>query len=72
MMNGTTKEQTKEVNTVLNSPQEKYGGERESFDAEELLSIINSVSVITRSITPMQFSKMDEKDCWWTPEPSST
>ena len=46
MVNNTTKEQTKEVQTVLEDLKEKYGGERESFDANELLSIINSVSVI--------------------------
>ena len=46
MVNTTTQEQTKEINTVLNSLRDKYGGDRESFDAEELLSIINSVSVI--------------------------
>ena len=46
MANSTTEEQTKEISTVLNSLKDKYGGERESFDAEELLSIINSVSVI--------------------------
>ena len=33
MVNHTTEEQTKEINTVLNSLKDKYGGERESFDA---------------------------------------
>ena len=46
MVSSTTEEQTKEINTVLNSLKDKYGGERESFGAEELLSIINSVSAI--------------------------
>ena len=46
MVNTTTEEQTKEINTVLSSLQEKYGGERESFDAGELLSIIDSVNII--------------------------
>ena len=46
MVNTTTEEQTKEINTVLSNLKDKYGGERESFDAAELLSIINSVSVI--------------------------
>ena len=46
MVNPTTEEQTKEITTVLNSLKDKYGGERDSFDAEELVSIINSVSAI--------------------------
>ena len=46
MVSSTTEEQTREITTVLNSLRDKYGGERESFDAEELLSIINSVNVI--------------------------
>lgn len=46
MVSNTTDEQTKEIKTVLNNLKEKYGDDRESFDAEELLSIINSVGVI--------------------------
>ena len=33
MVNNTTEDQTKEINTVLSSLRDKYGGERESFNA---------------------------------------
>ena len=46
MIASTNPEQTREINTVLNTLKEKFGGERETFDAKELLSIINSVSII--------------------------
>ena len=46
MFSSTNPEQTQEISTVLNTLKEKFGGERETFDAKELLSIINSVSII--------------------------
>ena len=46
MVSNTTNEQTKAINTVLSNLKDKYGDDRESFNVEELLSIINSVSVI--------------------------